>query len=91
MAPAGTIQRACGPKAIGTPSSCTNIEGDVVGERFKFVVNCDDPQAAELVRMRAFAATIAAGESIEIHGFASIEGDPVYNEHLSCARTIAST
>jgi hypothetical protein len=82
------IQRACGPREIGAPSSCTNVEGEVTGERFRFVVNCDEFVAGERLRLEQFAATIAAGESIEIHGFASIDGNRVFNEHLSCARAI---
>jgi Domain of unknown function (DUF4157) len=84
----GILHRACGPAGIGTPTACTGVMGDVVGERFHFVVNCDDLQAVDQPRLELFAATIASGELIEIHGFASLDGDPTFNENLSCARAI---
>lgn len=82
----GRVQRACGPQAIGKPGACTALQGDMTGERFLFEVNCDDFRPAEEARLRSFAATIADGETIEIHGFASIDGKEEFNEHLSCAR-----
>jgi outer membrane protein OmpA-like peptidoglycan-associated protein len=82
------IQRACGPSAIGAPTSCTNLQGDIVGERFRFIKNCDDFQPREQARLELFAGTIASGETIEIHGFASLDGDPTFNENLSCARAV---
>ena len=83
---AARVQRACGPKGIGTPGACGALQGDITGERFLFVVNCDDFQPGEEARLQAFAATIATGEIIDLHGFASIDGNEEFNEHLSCAR-----
>jgi len=51
-------------------------------------VNCDDLLLGEQTRLQSFAATIVSGEAIEIHGFASIEGDSAFNDDLSCARAI---
>jgi hypothetical protein len=85
------VQRSCGPAEIGTPPGCTNVEGDVVGERFLFRVNCDLLHPGEASRLQAFSNTIKSGERIEIHGFASSDGDPVFNEHLSCARAIKAS
>jgi len=82
------IQRACGPGPIGAPTSCTNLLGDIVGERFRFKKDCDDFLAGEQARLELFARTFASGESIDIHGFASRDGDPIFNENLSCARAI---
>jgi hypothetical protein len=88
------IQRACGPAAIGSPSGCALLEGDVQGEPFLFRVGCDDfltpPDSSsdEEARLRALAATLSSGDTITIHGFASSEGAQDFNEHLSCARAI---
>jgi outer membrane protein OmpA-like peptidoglycan-associated protein len=82
------VQRACGPAAIDTPSGCTGVQGDVAGERFRFVVNCDDLSPGEQKRLELFAGTIAPGETISVHGFASIDGTEEFNEHLSCARSV---
>ena len=88
QSPTLALQRACGPAEIGTPNGCTSLEGDVVGERFRFVVSCDSLKPGEQSRMELFAQTLSAGETAEIHGFASTDGDPVFNEHLSCARAL---
>ncbi len=81
-----SLQRACGPREVGIVTSCTGLEGDIPGEGFRFVVNCDDFQPGEERRLRDFAATIVPGDILEIHGFASEEGPPVFNESLSCLR-----
>lgn len=81
------LQRACGT-AIGSPAGCTGVEGDIVGEHYLFLVNCDDLKPGEEARLRAFAGTLSSGGSVDIHGFASIEGLPSYNDDLSCARAI---
>jgi hypothetical protein len=39
-------------------------------------------------RLQQFAMTVELGETIHIQGFASIDGDPAFNENLSCARAI---
>lgn len=84
-----SLQRACGPAALGAPAGCTPVSGDIVGERFLFAVNCDDfLQPTEQARLEMFADTIANGESVEIHGYASTDGDPTFNENLSCARAL---
>ena len=83
------LQRACGPAAIGSPAGCTPVSGNIVGERFLFAINCDTfLTPAEQTRLELFADTIANGEMIEIHGFASMDGDPAFNENLSCARAL---
>jgi hypothetical protein len=64
------------------------VEGDLVGEHFLFVVNCDDFQAGHEARLRSFAATLTSGGTVKIHGFASIEGDAAFNERLACARSL---
>ncbi len=94
MACARRIQRACGPADIGHPSGCTGLEGDISGEPFLFRVGCDafrrppEFRTDEEVRLRMFASTLSGGQSIDIHGFASEEGSPAFNDDLSCARAI---
>ncbi|MGH7391048.1 MAG: eCIS core domain-containing protein [Candidatus Rokuibacteriota bacterium] len=91
-----SIQRACGPVAIGEPEGCepfgsvsTEQIFSVPAERFLFRVNCDEfVSAAERNRLRALAAGIGAADPVDIHGFASEEGDATYNAHLSCARAM---
>jgi hypothetical protein len=93
LASSGTIvRRACGPAQIGSVGACTGVSGEVVGDRFLFDVNCDTPRTntspPEEDRIRMFARTVAAGDTVEIHGFASAEGDPAFNDALSCARAV---
>jgi outer membrane protein OmpA-like peptidoglycan-associated protein len=85
--PTLVVQRACGSRAIGTVASCVGLSGDLpAGSRpFLFTVNCDTLAAGEEARLRAFAATVP-GRRVALHGFASVEGKPIYNQNLSCAR-----
>jgi hypothetical protein len=84
-----SVQRVCGPGPIGHPTACTGLEGDIPGERYLFRANCDDfLNDLQEKRLRAYAATLADGASIKIHGFASEEGDPEFNADLSCARAL---
>jgi hypothetical protein len=90
-----SLQRSCGPEAIGKPKGCVLLQGDVPGERFLFQVNCDEfrgpPETlVEESRLADFAKTLASGDTIEIHGFASDEGDAAFNLNLSCARALAA-
>jgi uncharacterized protein DUF4157 len=88
-----TLQRVC-QNGIGSPSGCIGVEGDVVGDHFLFEVGCDDFRAPpkypqdEEARLRLFAATVSSGDSLDIHGFASEEGNATSNNNLSCARSI---
>ena len=80
------VQRACGTNEVSTMNMCIGLSGDVLGETFRFVVNCDNFQSDEESRLRFFASTINSDEILEIHGFASEEGPPDFNNKLSCAR-----
>ena len=82
------IQRACGDSAVSGATGCLESEEDVDGPRYLFVVNCDDFQRGNELDLRMDARTIQSGETVEIHGYASIEGDPDYNMLLSCARAL---
>ena len=91
-----SLQRVCGPRAIGTPDGCEPYGGvatDQISsdpdERFLFTVNCNDfITAAERARLRGIAAGIGNDDPVDIHGFASEEGDATYNAHLSCSRAL---
>jgi len=90
------VQRVCGPSAIGNPAGCepfgsvaTEQIFSVPTERFLFTVNCNDfISPAERARLRVLAPGIAAADPVDIHGFASEEGDATYNARLSCSRAM---
>jgi len=94
----GLIQRTCYQPPLRNVSGCARASGEVRGDSFLFVRGCDDfrtdtarPVAAgrspgEASALRALAATLNNGDSLEIHGYASEEGDFAYNESLSCLR-----
>jgi len=91
-APFGQIQRACTPAHIGAPAGCAPQPSTFIpGEKLvKFNFDCDTfatGQQADLVR---FAGTIASTGPVTIHGYASTDGDPTYNQNLSCARALAT-
>jgi hypothetical protein len=91
-----TLQRACGPDAIGSPTGCSGVGGDASGERFLFKHACDefrqfpDIVGDQEVLLTAYARTLKPGDLIGLHGFASMEGDAAFNQNLSCARAIAA-
>jgi len=84
------VQRACGPVDIGTPADCTPDASTFVAGHplFKFVGECDDFSGTEEASLRAAAAALPASGPIIIHGYASVDGDPTFNENLSCARAV---
>ncbi len=88
-----TLQRACGPTAIGTPVGCTGRSGDIVdyggsSDRiFRFRVGCDELLPGEEARLRDIARRdISPADTVDVDGFASEEGNPDFNDNLSCAR-----
>jgi hypothetical protein len=83
-----SVQRACGAAEIGKPAGCTLLEGDVPGKHYLFNVNCDVFKPGEEVKLEEQARGFTNGGIAKIHGFASEEGDPEFNLHLACARTI---
>jgi len=98
FAPAApSVQRACGPAAVGTVAGCTGLGGQDVYELgvdsnslYLFNVNCDEFLDGEEARLRSYAATITPDKTVEVHGFASEEGDDTFNDNLSCARALAA-
>ena len=91
------LQRACGPTAIRSVGGCVGLGGQDItdvgtssADLFQFRVSCDEFLAGEEARLRARARAIAPGGAVDIHGFASEEGNALFNEDLSCARAIAA-
>jgi outer membrane protein OmpA-like peptidoglycan-associated protein len=89
---APVLQRACGPAGIGSVSGCVGRGGDITDfgttseNLYLFKVRCDELQPEERQRLGRYAATIRPGDQVEVDGFASEEGEPGFNEDLSCAR-----
>ncbi len=86
--PSNSIQRTCGARAIGTPSGCTQSEAIANGNRYLYRANCDVFITGNEVDLRTDARKIQQGDVVELHGYASSEGDPIYNNNLSCARAL---
>jgi outer membrane protein OmpA-like peptidoglycan-associated protein len=93
-----SIQRACGPPAVGSVGGCVGVGGQDIfdlgvdsNSLYLFNVNCDEFLPGEDARLRSFASTITPEQTVEIHGFASEEGDAIFNDNLSCARALAAT
>lgn len=91
------LQRACGPAAIGSVGGCAGVGGQDITDLavsstnlFLFEVGCDEFRAGEEARLRARVGSIAPDETVELHGFASEEGDATFNDNLSCARAHAA-
>ena len=81
------IQKKCGSE-IGQPSGCVRSEIIPEGNRYLFRVNCDEFQSGNLQDLISDSQQIQQGETVELHGIASIEGDAAFNENLSCARAL---
>lgn len=85
---AASIHRACGSADIGEPTGCITSTGDVNGLRYLFQMNCDDFAVGNEADLRMDATQIQAGDTVDIHGLASSDGDAVFNMNLSCARAL---
>ncbi|MCM3904081.1 MAG: DUF4157 domain-containing protein [Pyrinomonadaceae bacterium] len=83
------LQRTCGAPAIGTPVGCTPDASDPVGDLVLFRIDCDEfSPATEEAKVVDFADSMTASDRVNVHGFASTDGDATYNHHLSCARAL---
>ncbi len=86
------VQRACNAE-IGSVEGCIARGGDIAdfGESsdsiYLFNRGCDDFAPGERERLEDYANTIAFDARVDIDGFASEEGEPTFNENLSCARS----
>ncbi|MCK4791236.1 MAG: DUF4157 domain-containing protein [Desulfobacteraceae bacterium] len=91
FAPAGpSIQRVCGVAAIGTRTECDDQDPIFVTGHpfFKFNVSCNDFAPGEEANLRSTAAALPASGPVEVHGYASVDGNATFNENLSCARAL---
>lgn len=86
------IQRAC-RRAIRAPKACTGLGGDILDfgatsdDIYLCERECDHFLPGEEARLSGKAASrLSPGDSVTVHGFASEEGDPTFNQALSCAR-----
>ena len=89
------IQRKCGPNEIGVASDCSSMSVAVpesfgTSRPFLFNINCDTFKAGEEEALIKFVKDTATSSNdlIEIHGFASDDGDRLrtFNINLACAR-----
>ena len=86
------LRRACYTKEaeveaeVGKLGPCTGESGDVYGTEVRFVVNCDDVRPAMVLPLIWLLSTMSPEDKVRVHGYASNDGSPVFNEHLSCLR-----
>lgn len=84
-----TLQRACGSVAIGNPSGCTPATTEPPGETTLYRTNCDDFSTPDQQRVvEDFADSMLPTDTVNVHGFASIDGPGTFNQRLSCARAL---
>ncbi len=85
-----SIQRVCGVADIGTRTECDDQDPIFVTGHpfFKFNASCDDFAPGEEANLSSTAATLPASGPVEVHGYASVDGDATFNENLSCARAL---
>jgi hypothetical protein len=88
------LQRTCNPVPIkarvGTPRACTdNFDNTFISGRvFKFRKNCDDLEAGQEAALIGFVSGLPTNATIEIHGYASVDGPLDFNQDLGCARAL---
>jgi hypothetical protein len=78
----GVVRRTCG-SALGEPSpACSPSSAGMGGWSFWFKVNCDElkPGGDDNIKK------LRTGSKLNIHGFASSDGTPEFNDALSCHR-----
>lgn len=87
------LQRACG-RSIRAPEVCHATGGNITDfaagsdDVYFFTRDCDDMEPGEAERLvNAARWRLSDGDAVSIHGFASEEGDPTFNQALSCARS----
>ncbi len=88
------VQRSCGPApiaaAVGARTGCTDRFDNtfVSGTLFRFNKDCDDFSTGQAAALRAFAGALPPVTTLEIHGFASVDGPANFNQDLGCARAL---
>jgi outer membrane protein OmpA-like peptidoglycan-associated protein len=87
----GSVRRACGPKNIGTPVGCeTGDKTFVPGSVVHMVVNCDELTPAGKTELAAFVGKLPPTGTIQIDGYASVDGPEAYNFNLAAARALSA-
>lgn len=77
------VQRKCGKTDLGDPKpDCTPSQAGVAGWQLRFKVGCDELLPGEAAKVD----NLKVGSQLNIHGYASREGDPGFNDQLSCHR-----
>ena len=89
------IQRACKPAGIGTQTGCTTPPDSGFfrrgnGRIYQFNVNCDTFAGSHAADLATDGKALATGSTVDVHGFASTDGDAIFNENLACARAKAA-
>ena len=80
------IQRTCGA-GLGEPRrACKASSAEPSGEVFLFETSCDDLKSGEAAHAALFLSGLPAGTTVNVHGFASVDGSREFNEKLSCHR-----
>ncbi len=91
------IRRTCNPPGIAgvvtARGGCGALDtsGFLSGGLgpFRFNKNCDDfAPGASVALLTSVAGVVPATTTFEVHGFASVDGDPTFNENLGCARAL---
>lgn len=82
----GDIQPEIGCDPPKTPLDNTAENPQL--ERFHFCLDSDVLTEEDAGDIRSFAHRQAASATFIVHGFASVEGDPDYNQRLSCHRAV---
>jgi outer membrane protein OmpA-like peptidoglycan-associated protein len=82
------LQQACGVTQIGAQPGCKPTTGEPLSiDRVHFAPNCDTFLTADdEVKVKDFADSMTESDEVNVHGFASMDGNAAFNEALSCAR-----
>jgi hypothetical protein len=77
------VQRTCGKADLGDAKpECLPSQAGVSGWPLRFKVGCDELLPGEAAQV----SKLKVGSQLNIHGYASKEGDPLFNDQLSCHR-----
>ncbi len=77
-----SLQRKCQAALGAAEPDCAPSQQSVGGWQFMFKMGCDELLPGEEAKI----SKLKAGRKLNIHGFASREGDAEFNESLSCHR-----
>jgi hypothetical protein len=84
--PLARLQRTCGA-ALGKPKKdCTESDTGIIGMQFLFDLGCDTLRTFEVDHLAQVVKTIPHGAPLNVHGYASVEGEAGFNRDLSCHR-----